>query len=505
MNPEILKQTLDAIIKAQKSPMGDPRLDAMGLGKATFSQSGSPTSGLTYYDLEAGAKFLYPVLTPLRNEIPRVSGKGGIQASWRAVTGVNTTGMRPGVSGGNRSGVITVSTQDYTANYKGLGLEDNVDFEAQYAGMGFDDIRAIATKTLLEASMIAEEIVILGGNSSFQINGGAATTTPTLADVATGGSLLFNTTYRVICAALSVDAVTWGSVAGGVQGSISRTNADGSVDVFGGGTAQVSATQTITTANDAVNTHRINASLAAAIPGAAGYAWFLGTTAGTERLVAITSSPSASLTALNGAGQLASSLGAADNSRNTLVFDGLIYQALTANSGSYIANVASTLTADNAGGIVQIETALKSMWDNYRLGPDTMWVNSQQALDISTKILAGGASGAQRFVFNSVQDALNAGVMVRTYLNRYSMAGGTTIDIKIHPNMPAGMILMTSKKLPYPISNVGNVCQIRTRQDYYQIEWPLRSRKYEYGVYMDEVLQNYFPPSMALLYNITAG
>jgi len=36
-------------------------------------------SGLTYYDLELGAKFLYPVLTPLRNMIPRVSGKGGIQ------------------------------------------------------------------------------------------------------------------------------------------------------------------------------------------------------------------------------------------------------------------------------------------------------------------------------------------------------------------------------------------------------------------------------------------
>ena len=39
--------------------------------------------------------------------------------------------------------------------------------------------------------------------------------------------------------------------------------------------------------------------------------------------------------------------------------------------------------------------------------------------------------------------------------------------------------------------------QIRTRQDYYQIEWPLRTRKYEYGVYADEVLQHYFPPSMA--------
>jgi hypothetical protein len=93
------------------------------LAKSTFAQSGSATSGLTYYDLELGAKFLDPVLTPLRNEIPRVSGKGGIQAAWRAVTGINTTGLRIGVSAGNRGGVQAVSTQDYTAAYKGIGIE----------------------------------------------------------------------------------------------------------------------------------------------------------------------------------------------------------------------------------------------------------------------------------------------------------------------------------------------------------------------------------------------
>jgi hypothetical protein len=85
------------------------------------------------------------------------------------------------------------------------------------------------------------------------------------------------------------------------------------------------------------------------------------------------------------------------------------------------------------------------------------------------------------------------------------MQGGSTIDIKVHPNVPAGTILMTSKTLPYPLSGVGNIIQIRTRQEYYQIEWPLRSRKYEYGVYADQVLQNYFPPSMAVITNIANG
>ena len=70
-----------------KAAQGIPNAE---LAKA-WTQSASAVSGITAYDLEAPSKKLYPVITPLRNEIPRVSGKGGIQANWRAVTGVNTT------------------------------------------------------------------------------------------------------------------------------------------------------------------------------------------------------------------------------------------------------------------------------------------------------------------------------------------------------------------------------------------------------------------------------
>ncbi len=115
-----------AIRKAQTAPLFDPRFAS--LEKSTFSQSASATSGLTYYDLETGAKLLYPVLTPLRNSIPRVSGKGGVQAAWRAITAINSSGLRVGVSGGNRGGVAAMTTKDYIATYKGIGIETNVDF-----------------------------------------------------------------------------------------------------------------------------------------------------------------------------------------------------------------------------------------------------------------------------------------------------------------------------------------------------------------------------------------
>jgi hypothetical protein len=502
-----VQNVLDRIKTAQQKPLGDPRfMNRIGLEKAgTFSESASPASGLTFYDLELGAKFLYPVLTPLRNMIPRVSGKGGIQAAWRAITAINTSGLRFGVSSANRGGVMAVTTHDYTATYKGIGIETSVDFEAQYAGQGFDDVRAVGAKTGLEALMLGEEAMILGGCTSTPLG---TTPAPTLAALATGGTLAAQT-WSVICAALTLDGIMNGSVTAstGVQGSITRTNADGSVDTFGGGVAKQSPNATVATTGA---TGSITASLTA-VSGALGYAWFWGA-AGAEVLGAITTINSVVIIAPATGTQLASSLGTNDNSTNALAFDGLIYQARVPGSGAYIstqisgtAGTGTPLTSDSAGGVVEIDVALKSMWDNYRLSPDTMWVNSQEALNISHKILAGSAVAAQRFVFNSERDSLGGGIMVRTYLNKFSMQGGSVIDIKVHPNMPAGTILMTTKMLPYPLAGVGNVVQIRTRQDYYQIEWPLVTRKYEYGVYADEVLQNYFPPSLALITNIGNG
>jgi hypothetical protein len=354
--------------------------------------------------------------------------------------------------------------------------------------------------------MLGEELLILGGNTSVSLG---TTPTPSLAPSTTGGSLTASASpYSVICAALTLDGMVNGSVTGGVQGAITRSNADGSSDTFGGGAAGKSPNAT---ASIASGTNGSIAATVSAVTGAVGYAWFWGA-AGSEALGAITTINSLVITANAAGTQTAASLGGSDNSTNALVFDGLLYQAFKSGSNAYVnylatgtAGSGSTLTGDGAGGVVEIDAALKNRWDNYRMSPDTMWVSSQVANDVSKKILAGNANAAQRFVFESDQGALGGGVMVRTYLNKFSMAGPKTMDIRVHPNMPAGTILMTARSLPYPLSNVGNVMQMRTRQDYYQIEWPPRARRYETGVYADEVLQHYFPPSMAVISNIAAG
>ena len=478
-----------------------------GIAKSTFTEGMSATSGLTFYDLELGAKFLYPVLTPLRNTIPRTSGKGGLAANWRAITAINTQGLRFGVSAANRGGVLAVATQDYSAAYKGIGVETSVDFEAQYAGQGFDDVRGIAGQTGLESLMLGEEAMILGGCASSPLG---TTPTPTLSDVGIGGGLAANLGVSVVCVALTHDGLTNATLTGGIQGQITRTNADGTTDTFGGGAARRSVNATITTANDGNATHLVRASVAP-VAGALGYAWFWGA-AGAEVLGALTPVASVAINGTAAGTQTAASLGANDNSVNALAFDGLLTQAVKAGSGATIivqpqgvAGQGTPLTSDGTGGIVEIDAVLKAMWDVNRLSPDTMWVSSQEALNISRKIVAGAASSAQRFVYDVSDDMVGGGIVVRTYLNRFSMQGGSTLDIRVHPNMPAGTVLFTTSMLPYPLAGVGNLMQIRTRQDYYQIEWPLRTRRYEYGVYADEVLQHYFPPALALITNIGNG
>jgi len=499
-------ETLALLKAAQANPSDELR--------KAWTQSASAVSGITAYDLEAPAKQLYPVITPLRNEIPRVSGKGGIQAAWRAVTGVNTarTGS-PYVSGGNRSGVITTTTADYTAAYKGLGLEDSVTFEADYAAENFQDVKALAVEGLLRAMMISEEKIILGGNNSLSV---ANTPTPTLTSANTGGTLTGNVGYGVGVVALTFEGYLNASLTTGILQSFVRTNADASTDTISGGTALPATQANIINSNTGTTT-TISATVAP-VAGAVGYAWFWGANSGNLTLGAITTINSVLITA-NATGTASGggvanyqALTSTNNSTNSLAFDGLLTIASSSTLNSYQATMATgtagtgtPLTSDGAGGIVEIDTALKSFWDNYRLSPDTLWVNSQQMNDIGKKILAGSANAAQRFVFNADQGMVGGGIMVRTYLNKFGMDGAQELKIRLHPNMPAGTMLFTTNRLPYPLSNVTNVMQMRMRRDYYQIEWPLVTRKYQYGIYEDGVLQHFFPPSIGIITNIAAG
>lgn len=506
MNP--LESVLKAMQVAQRRPIPD------ALAKA-WVQPGSSTTGLQLYDLEAPAKMLYPVLTPLRNMIPRVGGGVGTAINWRAVTGINTTGVNAGVAEGKRGGVIQQTTVERVAAYRGLGLENYVTFEADYSSQGFQDLKALAVQQTLEALMIQEELTDLGGNTSLALG---ITPTATLATATTGGSLAA-LTYAVRVFALTLTGWKNASLANGILGQVTRTNANGTTDTFGGGSAggSVAATQATTGATSTIS------ATVAAVNGAFAYAWYLGNNAspGTERLAAITTINSAVFTTLPTTTQLASAVtnGAADNSTNTLVYDGILTQITTPGSGSYIkimatgtAGTGTPLTSGGDGGVTEIDVALQSFWDNWKLSPEVIWVSSDVQRSLRKLIMTAGSTAAQRFVFQVGDDGrIKGGSMALSYLNPFGMpagqdyAQGSELPIRLHPDLPAGTILFTTSKLPYKLNNVANILQMKTRKEYYQLEWPLVTRSYEYGVYFDGVLQNYFTPAFGIIANIGAS
>lgn len=459
-----------------------------------FSQS----TGLVYYDLEPAAKTLYPVLTPLRNRIPRVKANGGTATNWKQITAINPSALRAGVSEGNRGGIITDAVQDRTAAYKGLGLENSVSLEAEYASEGFDSARAQASQSLLNSMMIQEERTILGGNNSLALG---TPSTPTLAAVGSGGSLAAGA-LSVIVVGLTLVAHQNASVStAGVLPTFTRTNADGTTDVIRSGASNKSAAASVTVvAGDLVRatTNVIN--------GAVSYAWYAGV-AGSERLVAITTTNSALITATNATNQLASAITAADDSRDTLVFDGLLTQILTPGSGAVVMSlptgdpgVGSKLTSDGAGGINEIDDMFQQFWDRSRLSPDEIQCSSRSLLAINRIVIANGGAPLIRFSNETGGMQINAGTVVGSYLNKIT---NKQVKIVVHPDMCDGTLLFWSNGIPYALSNVGNILQVKTRQDYYQIEWPRRTRRYEFGVYADELLQCYFPPAFGVLRNFS--
>ena len=158
-------------------------------------------SGLVNYDLQAPAKNLYPIITPLRNRIPRVPGRGGTATNWKAITGITGSGVpsMPWVPEGQRSARQSYSAVDKAASYRTLAEEDNVTEEAVNAAFGFEDVMATMALRLLQGTMRKEELAILGGNASIALGTPA---TPTLA-AAGAGATLAAATYSVIVVALT--------------------------------------------------------------------------------------------------------------------------------------------------------------------------------------------------------------------------------------------------------------------------------------------------------------
>lgn len=514
---DVTSETLQSVHKVIRDTGVGPEGSADDLRKA----SGTVTlaNNLVAYDLEAPSKSLYPVLTPLRNRIPRqTKGSGaGLAANWKEVSAISGGSALPfmgWVPEGRRAARMSITTADRSASYVTFGLESDVTFEAQSAAQGFEDELSMAGMRLLQQTMIIEENALLGANYNVALG---TTATPTLSASGSGATLPA-ATYSVRVFALSHEGYLMADLTNGIKRLVAVTSMDnrGTYNLCGGSSAAgAAATQAVTLGQT------LHCSIAA-IKGAVAYAWYVGT-AGNEKLEAITTINSAAFSApLAGTGQALSAIGdaATDRSYNdgssngsqAAAFNGLLYAAWKSTLSYYKALATGTagtgtpLTASGRGTVTEIDTALKWFWDNYRISPDEIYVSAQELTSIYKLCFVNGSNPFIRFNISPGQSIseFTAGAIIGTYVNPYSLDGGQSIPIRLHPNLASGTIFFWCQNLPahYQSANVPQVAQVQCRRDYYQIPWPIVTRTNETGVYAEEVLKVYAPFALGTITNI---
>jgi hypothetical protein len=156
---------------------------------------------------------------------------------------------------------------------------------------------------------------------------------------------------------------------------------------------------------------------------------------------------------------------------------------------------------------VEIDAMLLAMWNNSRISPTVIYVNAQEQKNITAKCLTNASGPLVRYNVDAngakPYDFAANGV-VRWYYNPMT---GTEIPISVHPDLPPGTLLAYAETLPvwYQSNETPNVAEVLTRRDYYRVDWPLRTRRREYGVYSEETLAVYAPFAVGVLTNIGNG
>lgn len=516
---DVTSETLQAVHKVIQDTKVGPDGSADDLRKATGTVT--LANNLVAYDLEAPSKSLYPVLTPLRNRIPRqTKGSGaGLAANWKEVSAISGGTALPfmgWVPEGRRAARMSITTADRSASYVTFGLESDVTFEAQSAAQGFEDELSMAGMRLLQQTMIIEENALLGANYNVALG-----TPGTIVSSASGsGGTLPGapTTYSAYVFGLTHEGYLMSDLTNGIKRLVAVTSMDnrGSYNLCGGSSASsANKTQSVTLGQTLFLS-------VPAIKGAVAYAWYVGT-AGNEKLEAITTINSVSFSApLAGTGQAYSAISdaATDRSYNdgssngsqAAAFNGLMYAAWKSSLAYYkalatgTAGTGTALTASGRGTVTEIDTALKYFWDTYRLSPDEIYVSSQELTSIYKLCFVNGSNPFIRFNISPGQSIseFTAGAIIGTYVNPYSLDGGQSIPIRLHPNLASGTIFFWCQNLPahYQSANVPQVAQVQCRRDYYQIPWPIVTRTNETGVYAEEVLKVYAPFALGTITNI---
>ncbi len=515
------------------------KMIASKVGTLAKADTISQATNLLHYDLSPMIQMMYPYreLIPRISRLPRVAADGGNAYHWKRITAIGVGGVSPGVSEGNRASRTNLLEQDMVAAYKTMGKESSVTFEARLGARNLSpEALGISVQSALRDLMINEEKILINGNSGMPLG---TTPTPTLTAAVVAGVTPSFSNAAIYVAAVALTGIAVNNYTaynsttglGGIPGQITKQSAGGTFDTYGGGSARPSAIATVTPNG---STQAVQAAVTV-VTGAGGYAWYVGSTAAspsTMYLAGITPSNQVILSKVPAAtGQPLSNLYVSgspqDNSTDLLIPDGVLTQVFGAilgpdpgrnmatsptlpagisisAGGSILYNMATGNTGLTITGstISEFDAVFRAGYEQYKIGFDRILISGVDMLgSFGAMLNQSSAANLFRILFDAEEETgrIVAGRKVTSYMNKFM---NNTLDVEVHPWLPPGTILFWSDRSPYELSNVANLLEARVRQDYYQIQWPWTSRRYEYGVYVDEVFSLYFTPAFAVITNL---
>lgn len=458
-------------------------------------------TGLLGVNLQAPAHQLVPLMSPFRESITRRVKPGSNSDQWRNITGISSPKLSVAESAAAAQPVTTVASK--TAGYKISGIGDEVTREAIAASQGFDPALSKATTNALLKAMQLEEQYFLGGNITALSTPGA----PTVTEIESiAGATIGASAHFVRIAALTLPAMNRLTIQRPAKFAAGDAVLDGvataAVDPAADGVTVVGAEGTVTTTG-ANNSLRISWT---AVPGAAGYAVFVGTTTGAANLKceAIVTQTLITLRSLAATGQAGSAL--TGTSADALTYDGIIAQLVAAGSGAYTKNVGGLLTGATADGeVVEIQEAFSAIYDAAKVGSFRVVLGGQEGRSVSAR---GNASNSTNIVLDPSSAGrvnMTIGIRVSEIINATT---GDVCSVETAPWMPGGSILILPKVIPYADANISAPFEFVCGYDWERIDYAVAKANgpvYPFEIRNWGVLEGLFTGGCGYLFNIYRG
>lgn len=426
------------------------------------------SSGLVAFDLEAPSKKLFPIQTPIRNRIPRKKGIG-TSHRFKVITGISgsSTGVNdvyPGIvdstatTFGNvnwlRPPKISYAGYDAVVPYSQFGLSDQASWSAEFSGQGFEDIRQLSQSSVLYASMLEEEKVIIAGRGTGAGFAGALAAptgvTATARAAATGETAITGGGANIY-AKVTADAGPFGQSV--LSAAVNVATGSGVVDI------------TVPTMPVGAPGIRVYVGTGSSLPADAAL-WYAGRTGSNVFTIQ---------GALPTSGVAASTV-SADTSAYAAGYDGILATCLGASSG-YVSRVNGALNTANPG--TEFFKAFDVMYQNNGADPDEVMMNGSDRRQLSD-LLKTTAANYRVAVMNVEAHGAMIGSMVIGLQNEVTTK---MVDLSTSRFIPQGVAPIISWQLPIPNSEVSDVWEMRLVQDYMGIQWPVNQLSYDYSSY----------------------